>query len=296
RGAMSVGESDGGLPPDSLVEREADILEDCIRVIDAFHDPSDGAMVRVGIAPCSPFSVSRDLMRDAALLAADKGVRLHTHLAENSEDVAFSLEAFGCRPGDYAESLGWVGEHVWHAHCTALDSGEISLFARTGTGVAHCPSSNCRLGSGLAPVRAMLDKGVPLGLGVDGSASNDSGSLLPEARLAMLLQRMQHGATAMSARETLEMATLGGARILGRARELGSIEAGKRADLAIWDVSGLAAAGAWDPVAALVFCGPFPVRDLLVDGRPVIRDGALVTVDATAIAEAARRRTARLME
>ena len=296
RGAMSVGESAGGLPPDSLVEREVDILEDCIRVIDAFHDPSDGAMVRVGIAPCSPFSVSRDLMRDAALLAADKGVRLHTHLAENAEDVAFSLEAFGCRPGDYAESLGWVGEHVWHAHCTALDSGEISLFARTGTGVAHCPSSNCRLGSGLAPVRVMLDKGVPLGLGVDGSASNDSGSLLPEARLAMLLQRMQHGATAMSAREALEMATLGGARILGRARELGSIEAGKRADLAIWDVSGLAAAGAWDPVAALVFCGPFPVRDLLVDGRPVVRDGALATVDATAIAEAAHRRTARLME
>ena len=296
RGAMSVGESDGGLPPDSLVEREADILEDCIRVIDAFHDPSDGAMVRVGIAPCSPFSVSRDLMRNAALLAADKGVRLHTHLAENSEDVAFSLEAFGCRPGDYAESLGWVGEHVWHAHCTALDSGEISLFARTGTGVAHCPSSNCRLGSGLAPVRVMLDKGVPLGLGVDGSASNDSGSLLPEARLAMLLQRMQHGATAMSAREALEMATLGGARILGRARELGSIEAGKRADLAIWDVSGLAAAGAWDPVAALVFCGPFPVRVLVVDGRPVVRGGALATVDATAIAEAARRRTARLME
>ena len=296
RGAMSVGESDGGLSPDSLVEREADILEDYMRVIDAFHDPSDGAMVRVGIAPCSPFSVSRDLMRDAALLAADKGVRLHTHLAENAEDVAFSLEAFGCRPGDYAESLGWVGEHVWHAHCTALDAGEISLFARTGTGAAHCPSSNCRLGSGLAPVRVMLDQGVPLGLGVDGSASNDSGSLLPEARLAMLLQRMQHGATAMSAREALEMATLGGARILGRARELGSIEAGKRADLAIWDVSGLAAAGAWDPVAALVFCGPFPVRDLLVDGRPVVRDGALATVDATAIAEAAHRRTARLME
>ena len=296
RGAMSVGENDGGLPPDSLVEREADILEDCIRVIDAFHDPSDGAMVRVGIAPCSPFSVSRDLMRDAALLAADKGVRLHTHLAENAEDVAFSLETFGCRPGDYAESLGWVGEHVWHAHCTALDADEISLFARTGTGVAHCPSSNCRLGSGLAPVRVMLDKGVPLGLGVDGSASNDSGSLLPEARLAMLLQRMQHGATAMSAREALEMATLGGARILGRAGELGSIEAGKRADLAIWDVSGLAAAGAWDPVAALVFCGPFPVRDLLVDGRPVVRDGALATVDATAIAEAAHRRTARLMD
>ncbi len=294
RGAMSVGESAGGLPPDSLVERESDILEDCIRVIDAFHDPADNAMVRIAIAPCSPFSVSRDLMREAALLAADKGVRLHTHLAENAEDVAFSLEAFGCRPGAYAEELGWVGEHVWHAHCTALDPAEIALFARTGTGVAHCPSSNCRLGSGIAPVRAMLDAGVPLGLGVDGSASNDSGRLLPEARQAMLLQRVQRGAAAMSAREALEMATLGGARILGRGGELGSLEAGKRADLAVWDISGLAAAGAWDPVAALVFCGPFAVRDLLVEGRPVVRDGRLVMADGAAIAEAARRRAARL--
>ncbi len=294
RGAMSVGESAGGLPPDSLVEREGDILEDCIRVIDAFHDPSNGAMVRVGIAPCSPFSVSRELMRDAALLAADKEVRLHTHLAENAEDVAFSLERFGCRPGDYAEELGWVGEHVWHAHCTALDPAEISLFARTGTGVAHCPSSNCRLGSGIAPVRAMLDAGVPLGLGVDGSASNDSGSLLPEARQAMLLQRVRNGAAAMSAREALEMATLGGARLLGRAGEIGSLETGRRADLAVWDISGLAAAGAWDPVAALVLCGPFPVRDLLVEGGPVVRDGMLTRVDAAAVAEAARRRAARL--
>ena len=294
RGAMSVGESAGGLPPDSLVEREADILEDCIRVIDAFHDPSEGAMVRVGVAPCSPFSVSRELMRDAALLAADKGVRLHTHLAENAEDVAFSLERFGCRPGDYAEELGWVGDHVWHAHCTALDPAEISLFARTGTGVAHCPSSNCRLGSGIAPVRAMLDAGVPLGLGVDGSASNDSGSLLPEARQAMLLQRVRNGAAAMSAREALEMATRGGARLLGRAGEIGSLETGRRADLAVWDISGLAAAGAWDPVAALVLCGPFPVRDLLVEGRPVVRDGRLARVDAAGVAEAARRRAARL--
>ena len=294
RGAMSVGESAGGLPPDSLVEREADILEDCIRVIDAFHDPAENAMVRIGIAPCSPFSVSRGLMRDAALLAADKGVRLHTHLAENAEDVAFSLATFGCRPGAYAEELGWTGDHVWHAHCTALDAAEIALFARTGTGVAHCPSSNCRLGSGIAPVRAMRDAGVPVGLGVDGSASNDSGSLLPEARQAMLLQRVQRGADALSAREALEMATLGGAHILGRAGELGSLEAGKRADLAIWDMAGLAAAGAWDPVAALVFCGPFPVRDLLVEGRPVVRGGLLTTADAAAIAETARRRAARL--
>ena len=294
RGAMSVGESAGGLPPDSLVEREADILDDCIRVIDAFHDTSEGAMVRIGVAPCSPFSVSRELMRDAAALAADKGVRLHTHLAENAEDVAFSLENFGCRPGAYAESVGWLGEHVWHAHCVALDAAEIDLFARSRTGIAHCPSSNCRLGSGVAPLRAMLDAGIAVGLGVDGSASNDSGSLLPEARQALLMQRARLGADAMAAREALEMATLGGARVLGRAGELGAIEAGKRADIAIWDVSGLGAAGAWDPVAALVLCGPFQVRDLLVEGRPVVRDGALVTVDSRALAEAARAHARRL--
>ena len=295
RGAMSVGESDGGLPPDSLTESENEILEDCIRVVDAYHDASAGAMVRIGIAPCSPFSVSRELMRDAALLAADKGVRLHTHLAENAEDVSFSLETFGCRPGPYAEALGWVGDHVWHAHCVALDADEISLFARTNTGVAHCPSSNCRLGSGIAPVRAMRDAGVAVGLGVDGSASNDSGSMVLEARQAMLLQRVRHGADAMSAREALEIATLGGARVLGREDELGSIETGKRADLAIWDISSLAAAGAWDPVAALVFCSPIAVRDLFVEGREVVRDGRLANVDAAAIAENARRRVERLM-
>ncbi|MDE0355583.1 MAG: 8-oxoguanine deaminase [Deltaproteobacteria bacterium] len=294
RGAMSVGESSGGLPPDNMTEREADIIEDCIRVIDAFHDPSEGAMVRVGIAPCSPFSVSRELMRDAAALAADKGVRLHTHLAENAEDVAWSLDNIGCRPGEYAESLGWVGEHVWHAHCVQLDPSEIALFARTGTGVAHCPSSNCRLGSGIAPVRAMRDAGVAVGLGVDGSASNDSGSLLPEARQAMMLQRVRRGAAAMSAREALELATLGGATVLGRACEIGTIEPGKRADLAIWDVSGLGAAGAWDPVAALMLCGPFTVRDLLVEGRPVVHGGVLTTVDTVAVAEAARRCVERL--
>ena len=291
---MSIGESAGGLPPHGLTEREADILDDCVRVVDAFHDASGEAMVRIGVAPCSPFSVSRELMRDAAALAADKGVRLHTHLAENAEDVAWSLEKLRCRPGEYVESLGWVGDHVWHAHCVELDPGEIALFARTRTGVAHCPSSNCRLGSGIAPVRAMRDAGVVVGLGVDGSASNDSGSLLPEARQAMLLQRVRYGAGAMSAREALEMATVGGAALLGRAGELGAIEAGKRAALAIWDVSGLGAAGAWDPVAALVFCGPFSVRDLLVEGRAVVRDGELTTVDPVAVAEAARRRAARL--
>ena len=205
---------------------------------------------------------------------------LHTHLAENDEDVAYSLSQFGCRPGQYAEDLGWTGEHVWHAHCVKLDAGEIDLFARSGTGVAHCPCSNCRLGSGIAPVRAMRDAGVKVALGVDGSASNDGGHLLAEARMAMLLQRVRNGADAMSARETLEIATRGGAAVLGRGAELGSIEVGKRADLAIWDVSGLEAAGAWDPVAALVLCGPFTVRDLVVEGRPVVRGGLLTGVDS----------------
>lgn len=278
RGSMSIGESDGGLPPDHLVENEAQILEDSIRVIDAFHDPHEGAMVRVGLAPCSPFSVSQDLMRNSALLARDKGVMLHTHLAENDEDIAYSLEKFGCRPGQYAQDLGWVGEDVWHAHCVKLDTTEIDLFSRTGTGVAHCPCSNCRLGSGIAPVRQMRDAGVKVGLGVDGSASNDAGHMLSEARQALLLQRVQNGADAMSARETLEIATLGGAKVLGR-HDCGSIEIGKRADIAIWDLNNIAAAGNWDPVAALVLTGPHNVRDLFVEGRAIVQDGHLVGHD-----------------
>ncbi len=279
RGSMSIGESDGGLPPDRLVEREADILNDSIRLIDAFHDNSAGAMTQIALAPCSPFSVSRELMRDTALLARDKGVRLHTHLAENAEDVAYSLATFGCRPGDYAENLGWTGEDVWHAHCVMLDEREIDLFARTRTAVAHCPCSNCRLGSGIAPVRDLRDAGVTVGLGVDGSASNDAGHLLQEARQAMLLQRVANGADAFSAREALEVATLGGAKALGRSAELGSIEVGKRADLAIWDVTGINSAGVWDPVAGLVLSPPGQVRDLLVEGQGVVRDGRLTGID-----------------
>ncbi|TYB87023.1 8-oxoguanine deaminase [Oceaniovalibus sp. ACAM 378] len=277
RGAMSIGESAGGLPPDSLVEREAAILNDTIRVIDAFHDPAPGSMCRVGVAPCSPFSVSRDLMRDAALLARDKGVRLHTHLAENDEDVAYSLATFGCRPGQYAEDLGWTGDDVWHAHCVKLDTPEIALFARSGTGVAHCPCSNCRLGSGIAPVRAMRDAGVRVGLGVDGSASNDTGNLIAEARQAMLLQRVTRGADAMSAREALWIATRGGAAVLGR-DDIGAITPGLRADLAIWDVSGIKSAGSWDK-AALLLAGPARVRDLFVEGRQVVADGVLTTLN-----------------
>jgi len=277
RGAMSIGESDGGLPPDALVERESEILNDTIRVIDTFHDASEGSMCRVGIAPCSPFSVSRELMRDAALLARDKGVMLHTHLAENDEDIAYSEEKFGCRPGQYAEDLGWTGADVWHAHCVKLDGGEIDLFARSHTGVAHCPCSNCRLGSGIAPVRAMRDAGVKVGLGVDGSASNDSGNLMAEARQSMLLQRVARGADAMSAREALEIATRGGADVLGRP-DCGRLEPGKRADIALWDVTGIDSAGSWDP-AALLLAGPTRVRHLFVEGRQIVDEGQITSID-----------------
>ncbi len=295
RGAMSIGESAGGLPPDSLVEGERAILDDMIRVVDRFHDPRPGAMVRVGLAPCSPFSVSRELMRDAALLARDKGVMLHTHLAENDEDIAYSLARFGCRPGQYAEELGWTGPDVWHAHCVKLNGSEIELFSRSRTGVSHCPCSNCRLGSGIAPVRAMRDAGVRVGLGVDGSASNDAGNLVAEARMAMLLQRVSRGADAMSAREALEIATLGGAQVLGR-DDLGAIAPGRRADLAIWDVAGIEAAGAWDPVAALILCDTTRVRHLVVEGRQVVREGQMLTLDLPRVVERQRQLAARLAE
>ena len=287
RGAMSIGESDGGLPPDHLVEDEESILNDCIRVIDRFHDASESSMVRVGVAPCSPFSVSRELMRDAALLARDKSVFLHTHLAENDEDIAYSLEKFGCRPGQYAEDLGWTGDDVWHAHCVKLDGQEIDLFSKSGTGVAHCPCSNCRLGSGIAPVRAMRDQGVKVGLGVDGSASNDIANLMDEARQTMLLQRVQNGADAMSAREALEIATRGGADVLGRP-ECGRIAVGKRADIAIWDINGVEGAGSWDP-AALVIAGPNKVRHLFVEGRQIVRDWHIATLDLPKLIETQNR-------
>ena len=287
RGAMSIGESDGGLPPDHLVEDEDSILSDCIRVIDCFHDASESSMVRVGVAPCSPFSVSRELMRDAALLARDKSVFLHTHLAENDEDIAYSLEKFGCRPGQYAEDLGWTGDDVWHAHCVKLDGQEIDLFSKSGTGVAHCPCSNCRLGSGIAPIRTMRDQGVKVGLGVDGSASNDIANLMDEARQTMLLQRVQNGADAMSAREALEIATRGGADVLGRP-ECGRIAAGKRADIAIWDINGIESAGSWDP-AALVIAGSNKVRHLFVEGRQIVRDWHMATLDLPKLIETQNR-------
>jgi 8-oxoguanine deaminase len=222
-------------------------------------------------------------MRDAALLARDKGVMLHTHLAENDEDIAYSEARFGCRPGQYAEDLGWTGRDVWHAHCVKLDGSEIDLFARSQTGVAHCPCSNCRLGSGIAPVRAMRDAGVPVGLGVDGSASNDAGNLIGEARQSMLLQRVAGGADAMSAREALEIATRGGADVLGRP-DCGRLEVAKRADIALWDVTGIQSAGSWDP-AALLLAGPTRVKHLFVEGRQVVDDGQIITIDLPRVIE-----------
>ena len=287
RGSMSIGESLGGLPPDSLVEKEQDIINDCVRLIDKFNDTSPASMIRIGLAPCSPFSVTRELMRDTAVLARDKKVTLHTHLAENEEDIAYSLEKFGCRPGQYAEELGWTGKDVWHAHCVKLDKQEINLFSRSRTGVSHCPCSNCRLGSGIAPINEMLTSGVNVGLGVDGSASNDSGSLISEARQAMLLQRVSNGADAMSAMDALELATRGGADILGRP-ECGRIQIGARGDLAIWDISGIDSAGSWDP-AALLLAGPKKVKHLVVEGRIIVCDGNIVTVKMSEVLSETKR-------
>ncbi len=287
RGSMSIGESLGGLPPDSLVEKEQDIINDCVRLIDKFNDTSPASMIRIGLAPCSPFSVTRELMRDTAVLARDKKVTLHTHLAENEEDIAYSLEKFGCRPGQYAEELGWTGKDVWHAHCVKLDKQEINLFSRSRTGVSHCPCSNCRLGSGIAPINEMLTSGVNVGLGVDGSASNDSGSLISEARQAMLLQRVSNGADAMSAMDALELATRGGADILGRP-ECGRIQVGARGDLAIWDISGIDSAGSWDP-AALLLAGPKKVKHLVVEGRIIVCDGNIVTVKMSEVLSETKR-------
>ena len=279
RGSMSVGRSAGGLPPDALVESEASILADTQRVIETFHDSARYAMLRVGVAPCSPFSVSRDLMRESAVLARATGVGLHTHLAENDSDVTYSRERFGMTPAQYAESLGWIGADVWHAHCVKLDTEGIELFARTGTGVAHCPCSNMRLASGIAPIRRMRDAGVPVGIGVDGSASNDAGHLLAEARQALLLQRVGFGPDAMSAREALELATRGGARVLGR-DDIGALAPGMAADFVAFDMSNVGYAGGLaDPVAALLFCAPQDVQWSVIHGRVIVREGRLTTLD-----------------
>ncbi|VVD73919.1 8-oxoguanine deaminase [Pandoraea fibrosis] len=279
RGSMSVGQSQGGLPPDRVVEREDDILKDTQRLIETYHDEGRYAMLRVVVAPCSPFSVSRDLMRESASMARHYGVSLHTHLAENVNDIAYSHEKFGMTPAEYAQDLGWVGHDVWHAHCVQLDDAGIALFAKTGTGVAHCPCSNMRLASGIAPIRRMRDAGVPVGLGVDGSASNDAASMINEARQALLLQRVGFGPSAMTAREALEIATVGGARVLGR-DDIGVLAAGMAADFVAFDTRGVGMAGGLhDPVAALVFCNPGQAAYSVVNGRVVVREGRLATLD-----------------
>ena len=278
RGSMSIGESNGGLPPDQLCESEDSILKDCLRVIDAHHDAAAYAMIQIALAPCSPFSVSTGLMADTAMMAADKGVGLHTHLAENSEDIDYSLAQFGPRPGDYAESLGWTGDHVWHALCVQVDDDEINLFARTQSGVAHCPCSNMRLASGIAPVRKMIDAGVPVGLGVDGSSSSDSGHLLNEARQTMLLQRVMSGADNLTARQALRLATRGGADVLNR-KDIGQLAPGFAADITIFNRNCVELSGTQtDPLAGLVFCGPIKPRHVIVNGKWVVRDSQLSTL------------------
>ena len=285
RGSMSVGKSGGGLPPDSVVENEAAILKDTQRLIEQYHDPAAYAMQRIVVAPCSPFSVSPDLMRESALLARSYGVSLHTHLAENASDVAYSREKFRCTPAEYAEDCGWVGPDVWHAHCVRLDDAGIALFGRTGTGVAHCPCSNMRLGSGIAPVRKM-----------DGSASNDSGHMLAELRQAMLLQRVGFGPEAMTARAALEIATLGGARILNR-DDIGALRPGMAADVVMFDLNQIAYAGAMhDPVAALVFCTPSQVSCSIINGRVVVRNGLLISLELPVILERHNRLAVELAE
>jgi 8-oxoguanine deaminase len=278
RGSMSLGESEGGLPPDYVVEDEESILTDCQRVIEIFHDPSRYSMCRIMLAPCSPFSVTPELLASSRDLARQYGVHCHTHVAETLDEEAYCLEQHGRRPVEYLADLGWLGDDVSYAHGVHLTEPEMQLFAKTGTGIAHCPTSNMRLGSGIAPVTRMLELGVKVGLAVDGSASNDSSHMLNEARMALLLQRVRRGPAALSARQVLEMATRGGAALLGR-DDIGSLEPGKAADLIAIDAERVEYAGSGDLVAALVFCGPARVDVNIVDGRIRVEDGCLMDVD-----------------
>ena len=278
RGSMSIGESQGGLPPDSLTEKETYILSESQRLIETYNDNNRYAMQRIALAPCSPFSVSIDLMRESAEMARSYGVGLHTHLAENVEDIEYGLQQFGMRPGEYIEAVGWTGDDVWHAHCVQLNSEEINLFSKTGTGIAHCPCSNMRLASGIAPVRKMLDNSVKVGLGVDGSASNDSGNMLNEARQTMLLQRVNSKASSMTAREALKVATRGGASVLNR-DDIGVLAPGYAADITAFKRNNVDFSGSdWDPVASLVFCGPGKANYTIVNGKIIVSEGQLTTI------------------
>jgi cytosine/adenosine deaminase-related metal-dependent hydrolase len=299
RGSMDLGKSRGGLPPDEVVEDRDEILAASEAAIDRFHDPAPDSMLRVALAPCSPFSVTRELMREAVELARERGVRLHTHLAETEDEEQFCLERFGVRPVEYLEDLGWLGDDVWLAHCVHLSDKEIRRFGETGTGVAHCPSSNGRLGAGIASVSALVGAGAPVGLGVDGAASNEAGELAPEMRQALLAARYAGGPKALTARQALELATMHGARCLGREDEIGSLEPGKLADVALWRMDDLGHAGVPDPVAALVL-GPAPrVELLLVNGRFAVEGAELRTADEDEIGgelAAASRRLAERAE
>ncbi len=296
RGSMSRGTSKGGLPPDTVVQDEAEILADCERFADAYHDTAEGAMTRVALAPCSPFSVTPELMRDVAVLARERGLRLHTHLAETLDEENYCLETTGMRPLAYMESVDWIGSDVWYAHGVHFNDAEVALLGSTGTGVAHCPGSNLRLGSGIARVPELTAAGAPVGLAVDGSASNDASDMLAEARLALLVHRIGTGVTRMSALDALWLATRGGARVLGW-DELGSLEPGKQADLALFRVDDLAhAGGLHDPVASLVFCtGRQNADTVLVAGEIRVKKGCLVGLDEQELAARQNQRAAAVL-
>jgi cytosine/adenosine deaminase-related metal-dependent hydrolase len=288
RGSMDLGESDGGLPPDALVEKSDDVLA----ATEQAAGLADGAHVEIAVAPCSPFSVTTELMKESAELARRLGLRLHTHLAETSEEEEFSRERYGCSPVEYVEELGWLAEDVWHAHCVHLSKEDVSKFGEREVGVAHCPSSNMRLGAGLAPVRELLDAGVRVGLGVDGSASNERGDLLLEVKQALLVARGRGGPDALTARDALRLGTRGGAAALGRT-DIGELSPGKRADFAVWRTDGLELGGASDLVAGLVFSAPHRVDRLYVAGEEIVRDGNLVRADEDEIAREHRRQAER---
>ena len=289
RGSMDLGESDGGLPPDSLVEDVDAVLADTERLAAL----ADGDWVQIAVAPCSPFSVTTRLMEESAELARRLGLRLHTHLAETAEEDAYCRELFGCSPVEYLDRVGWLDGDVWCAHCVHLSDDDVATFARAGVGVAHCPTSNLRLGAGVAPVRELVDARVRVGLGVDGTASNERGDLVLEVKNALLVARGRGGPGAMTAREALRLATRGGADVLGRS-DLGSLEPGKRADFAVWNADGLSFGGADDPVANLVLSAPHRVERLVVGGRDAVRDGRLVRADEDEIAREHRAQAARL--
>ncbi|MBA2445466.1 MAG: 8-oxoguanine deaminase [Nocardioidaceae bacterium] len=284
RGSMDLGQSQGGLPPDHVVEDLDTILRATVDAIDRYHDPGPDSMLRIGVAPCSPFSVTGDLLKQAALLARDKGVRLHTHLAETVDELDFCQDTFGCLPLDYMESVGWLGPDVWYAHGIHVDDDGIAKLASTGSGVAHCPSSNARLGAGICRARDLRGAGVPVGLGVDGAASNESASMIEEVRHALLFARATGGPQAMTARDALEIATLGGAKVLGWESEIGSLESGKLADVAVWRLGTLPHIDIADPVAALVLGSPPPLELLMVNGRRVVERDRLVNVDEDVVA------------